>query len=145
MPAKQLEPNVKNYVLDEQVGFLLRKATQRHLVLFAASIADLTPTQFAALAKLCEHERVTQNQLGRFTAMDAATIKGVIDRLKKRGLVQTSPDPMDKRRLFVQPTALGQTTFKSYVEAAHNITDDTLAPLSQAERVRFLELLGKLT
>lgn len=135
----------QDYILDEQVGFLLRKATQRHLTLFAANIEDLTPTQFAALAKLCQHEQVTQNQLGRYTSMDAATIKGVIDRLKKRGLVETSPDPQDKRRLFVQPTSLGKNLFNDSVQAAQTITAETLAPLGEGERKQFLKLIEKLT
>ena len=41
-----------DYALDEQVGFLLRRATQRHLAIFARQIPTLTSTQFAALAKL---------------------------------------------------------------------------------------------
>ena len=71
-----------DYMLDEQVGFLLRRVSQRHLGIFAERIPDLTATQFAALAKLCEVGPVSQNELGRRTAMDAATIKGVIDRLR---------------------------------------------------------------
>ena len=43
------------YVLDEQVGFVLRQAQQRHTTIFAAEmIEDLTPTRWAALAKLRE-------------------------------------------------------------------------------------------
>ena len=136
---------VPEYKLDEQVGFLLRKASQRHLTIFAEHIADLTPTQFAALAKLWELGKVSQNQLGRHTAMDAATIKGVIDRLRKRGLVETAPDLKDRRRLFVEPTRLGCEAYENYVAAAHHITDRTLETLSPKERQRFLELLVKLT
>src|ERR1700722_10722267 len=74
------------YVLDEQVGFALRQAQQRHTTIFAAKmIEDLTPTQWAALAKLREVGDCSQNHLGRLTAMDAATIKGVVDRLTARG------------------------------------------------------------
>ena len=43
------------YVLDEQVGFLLRIAMQRHTAIFMSQMAArLTQTQFAALAKLLE-------------------------------------------------------------------------------------------
>ena len=48
-------------------------------------IEDLTPTQWAALAKLRELGDCSQNHLGRLTAMDAATIKEVVDRLTVRG------------------------------------------------------------
>ena len=83
------------YVLEEQIGFILRQVWQRHAAIFAAGIgANLTPTQWAALSKLAETGPCSQNQLGRLTAMDVATIKGVIDRLTARGLTETSADPL---------------------------------------------------
>ena len=43
------------YVLDEQVGFLMRVAMQRHTSIFSSRMIEgLTQTQFAALAKLYE-------------------------------------------------------------------------------------------
>src|SRR6266850_4662337 len=81
------------YVLDEQVGFLLRVAMQRHTAIFMSRmIADLTQTQFAALAKLFTAGPCSQNQLGRLIYLDAATTKGVVDRLGMRGLVTARPD-----------------------------------------------------
>jgi DNA-binding MarR family transcriptional regulator len=46
---------------------------------------NLTPTQWRALSKLTGASPRSQNQLGRLTAMDVATIKGVIDRPTARG------------------------------------------------------------
>jgi DNA-binding MarR family transcriptional regulator len=137
-------PPGRDYVLDVQVGFLMRKATQRHLAIFAAHIPDLTPTQFAALAKLCEKGPSSQNALGRATAMDAATIKGVVDRLRGKGLVATAPDPGDSRRVFVEATGAGRARFAAHVAAAHKVTEETLAPLSPAERASYLSLLERL-
>ena len=134
-----------SYRLDDQVGFILRRASQRHLSIFASRIGDLTPTQFASLAKMCEVGPISQNELGRRTAMDGATIKGVIDRLRKRGLAKTRPDKDDLRRVFVEPTSEGEKLFRDCVEEALQITDDTLAPLSSSEQARFLVLLNKLT
>ena len=133
------------YVLDTQVGFLLRRATQRHLTIFAARIPGLTPTQFAALAKLCETGPNSQNALGRLTAMDAATIKGVIDRLRAKGLVAATRDAGDQRRITLAPTPEGRAAFAAATDAAHRITAETLAPLTDAERVAFLALLARLT
>lgn len=133
-----------DYVLDEQVGFLMRRANQRHLAIFARSIPDLTPTQFAALARLCELERVSQNALGRATAMDAATIKGVVDRLRARGLVEVTPDEADQRRVVLAPSAAGRALFRSLQARAAAITAETLAPLSDGERETFLSLLRRL-
>lgn len=135
----------KPYILDDQVGFLLRRVTQRHLAIFSDAIPDVTTTQFAALAKLCQLGPLSQNHLGRMTAMDAATIKGVVDRLRKQGLVETTGDPDDRRRLTVSLTAAGQAQFDKARDAALAISDATLAPLSDVEQATFLALLRKLT
>ncbi|MCP4997961.1 MAG: winged helix-turn-helix transcriptional regulator [Hyphomicrobiales bacterium] len=132
------------YVLDVQVGFLLRRAAQRHLAIFFEHLPDMTSTQFAALAKLCEVGRISQNELGRRIAMDAATVKGVVDRLRARGFAETKKDPEDQRRLLVSPTGDGQMAFENYRGAAVKITRETLAPLNEDESEALLKLLSKL-
>src|ERR1043166_8654359 len=133
------------YVLDEQIGFILRQVWQRHATIFAREIGiNLTPTQWAALAKLVETGPCSQNQLGRLTAMDVATIKGVIDRLTARGLTETGPDPADARRLVVSLTRTGQQLAEKAVPNALAISRETLAPLDARERETLVALLGKL-
>ena len=132
------------YALGAQVGFLLRRANQRHLAIFARALPELTPTQFAALAQLCADAPLSQNALGRATAMDAATIKGVVDRLRKRALVTAAPDPDDSRRLLLSPTGEGRALYDRLVPVARAITTATLEPLSDRERQQFLTLLKKL-
>lgn len=134
------------YVLDQQAGFLLRQSNQRHTAIFAKlMIGDLTPTQWAALSKLREVGPSSQNQLGRLTAMDVATVKGVVDRLVNRGLVGTEPDPADGRRLLVTLTDEGRALAEEAMSVARRITEETLKPLSEKERKLFLELLSRLT
>jgi DNA-binding MarR family transcriptional regulator len=132
------------YVLDEQIGFLLRKATQRHIAIFAGLLPELTPTQFAALAKLCELGPTSQNALGRATAMDAATVKGVVDRLRQKGLVENVAEPADRRRIVLTPTPAGLASFTALSNAARQITDETLAPLAADERRKLCDLLQKI-
>ncbi|HZR73996.1 MarR family winged helix-turn-helix transcriptional regulator [Bradyrhizobium sp.] len=144
-PKRSVKPQRLPYVLDEQIGFILRQVSQRHAVIFARDIgADLTPTQWAALAKLAETGPCSQNRLGRLTAMDVATIKGVIDRLTARGLTETSPDPEDGRRLRVSLTRAGQQLAEKVAANAFAISRETLAPLDVRERELFVELLSKL-
>ncbi|RIK98871.1 MAG: MarR family transcriptional regulator [Proteobacteria bacterium] len=133
------------YRLDEQVGFILRQVSQRHSTIFAARVGtSLTAMQWAALAKLAETGPCSQNQLGRLTAMDVATIKGVIDRLTARGLTETARDPDDGRRLSVRLTRAGQQAVDKLTPAALAASDETLAPLSARERATFTTLLTKL-
>ncbi|MBI5111613.1 MarR family winged helix-turn-helix transcriptional regulator [Rhodoplanes serenus] len=139
------KPGADAYRLDEQVGFVLRQVSQRHTVIFAERIGcDLTAMQWAVLAKLREIGATSQNQLGRATAMDVATVKGVVDRLRGRGLVDIDSDPDDARRRVVALTDEGMALVDAHAAAALAISDETLAPLTAAERKTFLALLLKL-
>jgi DNA-binding MarR family transcriptional regulator len=142
---KSVKPSKTAYILDEQIGFILRQVWQRHAAVFARDIGiNLTPTQWAVLAKLNETGPCSQNQLGRLTAMDVATIKGVIDRLSARGLTETSPDPEDGRRLLVNLTRAGQQMAEKAAPNALAISRETLAPLDIKEREILIALLNKL-
>ena len=144
---RSARPSRATYVLEEQIGFILRQVWQRHAAIFAREIGinlNLTPTQWAALAKLSETGPCSQNHLGRLTAMDIATIKGVIDRLTVRGLTETSPDPGDGRRLLVSLTRDGQQLAEKAIPNALAISKETLAPLDAGEREILVALLAKL-
>jgi len=133
------------YILDDQVGFVLRQVQQRHTLIFATRMEHgLTPTQWATLSKLFETGACSQNLLGRLTAMDAATIKGVVDRLVRRKLAETYPDPSNRRRRLVDLTVSGRELVQHLIPSAHQITEETLAPLSAGERETFLALLRKM-
>jgi DNA-binding MarR family transcriptional regulator len=142
-----MDSETDGYVLDQQVGHLLRRANQRHTALFARRFAafDLTPLQFAVLMKLREAGPLSQNLLGRLTAMDPNTVQGVILRLLRRRLVSRSSSREDRRRKLLALTAEGEALAERLVQEGHAITEETLAPLSAAQRRQFLALLGKLT
>jgi len=143
--GRKAETGATGYRLDEQIGFVLRKASQRHIAIFARAISDLTPPQFAALAKLHEVGATSQNQLGVLIATDAATIKGVIDRLNARNLVTLAKDDGDKRRLVVSLTPEGRETVENLLPIAHAITRETLSPLTAREADTLLRLLAKMS
>lgn len=134
------------YVLEQQAGHLLRRAHQRHAAIFQGLIGDsqLTALQFAALVRLRDLGEVSQNQLGRLTAMDAATMQGVIKRLAARGLIVRRPDPDDRRRLILSLSDAGRDLVTDVVANGIRITEETLAPLSAAEQRVFLQLLAKI-
>jgi len=135
-----------SYSLDEQVGYLLRLASQRHAMIFQNHISQgLTPTQFSTLIRVAEEGQVSQNQLGRLAAMDIATIKGVVDRLKAKGLLQTASDPDDKRRSIISLTDKGAELMQQLYKSGQSITKETLAPLKASEQRTLISLLKKLS
>lgn len=144
-----MKPPGKNsdYALEHQVGHLLRRAHQRATSIFLATIgeAQLTPTQWAALVKLGDTGGVSQNHLGRLTAMDPATIQGVIRRLAARGLIERANDPDDKRRSVLRLTPPGAALVARLTANAHAVSRMTLEPLSPEDRARFLKLLKAVT
>lgn len=144
VPAEAGEPG--QYVLDEQVGFQMRVAMQRHTSIFTSRMVEaLTQTQFAALAKLYEVGPCSQNHLGRLICLDAATIKGVVDRLGGRGFVTALADPMDRRRRAVALTERGRQVTEQATKVAAEITAATLAALSAEEQRLVAKLLKKLS
>lgn len=145
--ARGQNANNRHYILEEQVGHLLRRAHQRHTAIFQEMLGDdqMTPLQFAALMKLADVGEASQNHLGRLTAMDAATMQGVIKRLLARGLIERRPDPGDRRRLLLTLSPSGSNLVAVSHDRGHDISDRTLAPLSSAERETFLRLLARLS
>ncbi len=136
---------VPDYALDDQIGFILRQAYQKHALLFVTCFGeDFTPTQWAAVAKLHELGSCSQNLLGRRTAMDAATIKGVVDRLMKRGLIESRPSPTDRRRVLITLTPSGRRAYERGVDRARQVSADTLAGLKPRDRTVLLRLLKQL-
>tara|TARA_R110002126_G_scaffold10593_7_gene48716 strand:- start:1523 stop:1969 length:447 start_codon:yes stop_codon:yes gene_type:complete len=139
-------PVLDGYALDEQIGFRLRLALQRHTAIFFAHMdVGLTQTQFAVLVRLWESGECSQNELGRSAAIDSATIWGVVQRLQSAGLVATRAHRSDKRRRMVDLTALGRKTVDSAIAKAQRSNEETLAPLTAAERRTLIALLGKLS
>jgi DNA-binding MarR family transcriptional regulator len=152
-PRRKMEPSVTRakparrprYVLDEQIGFLLRVAMQRHTSIFMSRmIGGLTQTQFAALARLHDAGPCSQNHLGRLICLDAATTKGVVDRLQARRLVTVCADPHDRRRRAIALTAAGRAIAADATRVARQITRQTLAPLTAAEQKLVQRLLKRL-
>ncbi|MDX5359345.1 MAG: MarR family winged helix-turn-helix transcriptional regulator [Rhodobacterales bacterium] len=135
-----------NYRLDDQIGYLLRLANQRHTTIFQDhTLQNLTPTQFSVMVRLEAEGKSSQNRLGRLAAMDVATIKGVVDRLRERGLAVSEPDPDDRRRSVISLTDEGRALLARMRPVGLAISEQTLAPLNPAERRTLLRLIAKLT
>jgi len=133
------------YSLENQIGYLLRLAYQRHSVIFQHhALMDLTATQFSALIRIQEEETCSQNHLGRMISVDVATIKGVVDRLNKKGLITLNADPGDKRRTLISLKPETQTMMEDLRTMGVQISEETLRPLNTTERERLLQLLGKI-
>jgi len=133
------------FVLEDQVGFLVRAVSQRNTELFTKHmVAGLTRVQFATMAKLLDVGFCSQNELGRLILLDRATIKGVVSRLRKRGYIQMRADANDRRQHVLGLTKLGKKTTQRAVAIAPMITNKMLAHLNTRERKQIVTLLHKI-
>jgi DNA-binding MarR family transcriptional regulator len=142
------EPGLQaRYLVTEQAGHLLRKAYQRHLAIFQSNASDphLTAVQFVTLCVLRDNGPSSQAELVKATAVDQATIRGIIDRLKARGLIDISKDKQDGRKVIMSLLPPGQAVLDEMYPTAHLITELTMKRLNPAERVALLYLLRKVS
>ena len=136
----------EGYRLDDQVGFLLRRAYQRASANLVERIGihDLTAPQFATLARLYERGKLSQNLLGRLVVMEPANIRDVVQRLKRRRLVATERDPADARQILIRLTPSGLALVHKLLPLEVACTAKTLTPLAPAERRLLYDLLRRL-
>ena len=99
----------ENYHFTEQVGHLLRKVYQRHVAIFQQNVGDsqLTAVQFITLCAVRDMGPSSLTELVQVTAVDQATIRGIVERLKARDLITVTPDPIDRRKVVVGLTDAG--------------------------------------
>lgn len=133
-------------ILDDDIAHLIRRAHQRASATFMSVLSEhnLTPAQFFALARLREKGEVSQNLLGRMSAMDPATIQGVIKRLGERDLIQRAPDPTDRRRMILRLTTEGIKLIDSLESGMGQASEKILAPLTNDEREELRNLLKRI-
>jgi len=135
-----------NYDFSEQVGHLLRRAYQRHTALFQQFIPDtqLTAAQFVVLCAVRDCGACSLSHIVKKTAIDQATIRGVIDRLKVRQLVVVRHDEKDRRKVLVSLTDEGAELVETMQPFALDITEKTFEGFNPAERMALLYLLNKM-
>jgi DNA-binding MarR family transcriptional regulator len=145
--GKSAGPTSRPYRIEEQVGYLLRRAHQRASSIFQITIGDpnITPTQYSSMIKLHEYTELSQNHLGRLVGMDKATMQGVVRRLKDRRLVDSRPDPGDARRTLISLTTEGQRLAARLLINGPAVSRETLKPLTNQEQRQLLDLLSRIS
>jgi DNA-binding MarR family transcriptional regulator len=71
-------------------------------------------------------------------------MQGVVRRLHSRGLVNRTPDAIDRRRIQLSLTDAGQTAVEEALDKAQAVEREILAPLSAREQATLLRLLSRL-
>ncbi|WP_434625848.1 MarR family winged helix-turn-helix transcriptional regulator [Azospirillum sp. B2RO_4] len=139
-------PGEADYVFSDQIGHLLRRAYQRHLAIFQRNACDpqLTSVQFVTLCAIRDNGPSSLIELVKSTAIDQATIRGIVDRLKARGLISQTSDAQDRRKVINCLTDEGRQLLADMVPCAKRISELTMGQLNPAERLAVTHVLQKM-
>lgn len=131
------------FPLNVHNAHLIRRAHQRATALFQQMLGanKVTPTQLAVLGTLHDCPDLPQNELGRRTAIDTATLSSMLRRLEAAGLIERLPSPQDQRVQLVRLSAEGRALTAPLIPISMQLSAAVLEPIPPAERARFVELL----
>lgn len=131
----------------ETPGHLARRFQQIAVAIFYAEVeaagCDLTPVQYAALARIADAPGLDQATLAGLIAYDRTTIGGVVDRLVEKGLVAREISRKDRRARELRITDTGAAILKKIAPAVAETQRILLSGLGEREAAQFMKLLKK--
>lgn len=135
------------YDFTRQIGFLLRRAYQRHVAIFQQTLPEsqLTAAQFVVLLTARDQGPCEVPAVVQATAIDEASVRGIVERLKWRKLLHAEHEPGDARRMLVSLTPAGRDLLEQTVPFAQQITELTYGELDAQERATLVALLHKMS
>ncbi len=104
----------------------------------------VTSVQALVLDILYRDDNTTAKQLGKKTALDSATLTGILDRLEKAGFLKRQPDEEDRRAIRVCLTPPGREKGETIHSLIPQANQDFLSRLTPVEALVLRELLKKL-
>jgi DNA-binding MarR family transcriptional regulator len=104
---------------------------------------DLTPVQARLVCTLADRPRGL-TELARCFEVEKPALTGLVDRAERRGLVQRSPVPGDRRALRVTPTETGRRAAAAFHADVNAELSRLLAPLSPHDREHFRKMIGQI-
>ncbi len=131
--------------LPEHVGFLIRRAQQVHLAVWAQEAGpELSNVQFGVLNVLHRTGGASQRELCDALDLDRSTVAGLVARLEARGLVERARTSADRRRNLVRLTEAGAAELRRFVPHAAQVDASLTAGLSEDERLTLRRLLTRI-
>lgn len=128
------------------LAFLLSQVGIHASARFAARLVevDLSPPLFRVLNLVDAAEGRSQQEIAKAVEAPPSRMVGFVDELEQRGLVERRADPRDRRVRALYLTAAGRKMLARGREVAREHEEELTAGLSEEERERLVELLGKV-
>lgn len=114
---------------------------------YSQLVADrlgINSTDLECLDLIVLRDGVAAGDLARATGLTTGAVTGVIDRLEKAGFARRAADPLDRRRVLVQPTADVQQRIAPLYAPMERFADDALAGFDETQLAFALAFLNRL-
>ncbi|MDW8467725.1 MAG: MarR family transcriptional regulator [Burkholderiales bacterium] len=139
-------PGLDYDVLDDLLGYALRRAQVAMFLAFAAATRglDITPPRFAALVVIGANPGISQSVLGRVLGIARSGAMALADWFEARGWVERRRRSDDGRAWGLHLTRRGERLIAAMKERVRRHDRRRAAVLTAAERRELVRLLEKL-
>ena len=130
-----------------EIGLLIRKFYQKNQSIWQTHCIDaqITSVQHALMNAVDRLGPSSLTEIGRYAAIDPATTRGVVDRLKARGMIAVTSSREDRRKVIVSLTDEARDYLQNMRAVMPDVAMSTLSPLNSAETIALRFLLDKVT
>jgi MarR family transcriptional regulator, 2-MHQ and catechol-resistance regulon repressor len=104
----------------------------------------VTFSQYSVLLALSRNGPMPMSKLGDHMLVAPANVTGLVDRMEKKGLVRRRRDARDRRLYVIEPTDLGESTFRSISIRFRAYVRTIGEELTPAEQAAALSALKKM-
>lgn len=109
------------------------------------SIADLSPSAFQCLAILDgAGEPLAAHTIAERLLVSSASTTSLLDTLEKRGLIERSPHPSDRRKTLIHLSDDARELVDRMLPQVHAAATDAVRELSEAEREQLIQSLASI-
>ena len=137
---------MSDYQLRQTIGFTLFRTSMRLKGEFSRELNpfDITTEQFAVLGLLWERDALLQRELAELLFKDRPNITRILEKLERKGLVERTPDNLDRRATRVNLTPSGAELEKPLTRLALDFRTGAYRGLTNAEMRELGRLLDRI-
>jgi DNA-binding MarR family transcriptional regulator len=136
------------FQVNQSLGFLLgtlaKKTASRFSQLMQAEKIDIGLSGWIVLSRLWEEDGLSQQEISERSGVAKPNISTYVDALEKTDYVVRVDDTADRRNYKIYMTQKAKKLKEKCQSLAQQSNDETLQPLTDAEKQTFIKLLMKL-
>lgn len=137
---------LKNYCLEESVGYLLKRAGTQLSIAVDRDLAkyDMTHAQFGIFMRLLQGQAKTAADLARELMTDTGAMTRSLDRLEEKDFIRRNRSCVDRRIVEVELTDKGRQLADSMTMVAIEALNHHLRGFSVEEVEQFKDFLRRM-